>query len=259
MVPGGGAPNFLCPAEAESILWTVMEEWLLDVERSLEEAPDLDSRLDVMQRACDQFGFTGINYDYSPVPRSSDGSVITPVLLKLRGIPGSMYDLWCHKGYYQIDPVVLVSNSRAVPFSWSYLEKSESVIAPMINPRHKPVVSYLHDTRLTVGVTDADYVGFVRNLIGEIGLLAHMFHNIAASFLDGGQRPEQYVRLTARERQCLQFCAQGLTAKQIAFRLDRAIGTVTLHLNTATRKLGARNRAQAVARAVHLGLVQGNC
>ena len=135
MVPGGGAPNFLCPAEAEPILWTVMEEWLLDVERSLEEAPDLDSRLDVMQRACYQFGFTGINYDYSPVPRSSDGSVITPVLLKLRGIPGSMYDLWCHKGYYQIDPVVLVSNSRAVPFSWSYLEKSESVIAPMMHDR----------------------------------------------------------------------------------------------------------------------------
>jgi LuxR family transcriptional regulator len=254
-----------------------MEEWLLTVERSLAEASHLDARLDVMQQACRQFGFTGINYDYSPVSRGRDGKIVTPVLLKLRGIPDSMFELWCNKGYYQIDPVVLLSNTRTVPFTWSYQEKSESAISPVLNPRSKPVASYLHDTRLTVGVTvpmrlsggelatftairfdpDKDYLNQIRALIGEIGLLAHMFHNIASPML--GDHAGQYVCLTARERECLQLSAQGLTVKQIAYRLDRAIGTVTLHLSTATRKLRARNRAQAIARAVHLRLIEGNC
>jgi LuxR family transcriptional regulator, quorum-sensing system regulator SdiA len=256
-----------------------MEDWLLSVERCLNDSPNLDARLDVIQEACLKFGFTGINYDYSPVSRGPDGRVLTPVLLKLRGIPDSMFDLWCNKGYYQIDPVVQVSNSRGVPFAWSYLEKCESAISRIMNPRSKPVVSYLHDTRLTVGVTvpmrlsrgelatftgirfdpGRDYFGHIQSQIGEIGLLAYMFHNIVAPGLEGPDHVGQHVCLTARERQCLQLCAQGLTAKQIAYRLDRAIGTVTLHLNTAARKLSARNRAQAVARAVHLRLIEGNC
>jgi LuxR family transcriptional regulator len=57
----------------------------------------------------------------------------------------------------------------------------------------------------------------------------------------------------------LKLCAQGLTAKQIAFRLDRSPATVMLHLKSATRKLGARNRVQAVARAAHYRLLDGAC
>lgn len=252
-----------------------MEQWLLTVERSLDEAPDLDARLDVMQAACARFGFTGINYDYYPVGRAPDGRIVTPALLKLRGIPASMHELWCNSGYYQIDPVVLVANGRATPFAWSYAQKSRSVIGDILGPLHKPVVNYLHDTRLTVGATvpirlsggrlatftgirldpDKGYIEDIRRLLGEFGLLAHMFHSVVAPQIEGGGGSAQYVRLTARERECLQLSAQGLSAKQIAYRLDRSLGTVALHLSTASRKLRARNRAQAVARAVQLGLV----
>ena len=50
--------------------------------------------------------------------------------------------------------------------------------------------------------------------------------------------------------------AQGLSSKQIAWKLKRSESTVVLHLQSAARKLGGRNRAQAIARAAHFGYLR---
>jgi LuxR family transcriptional regulator len=59
-----------------------------------------------------------------------------------------------------------------------------------------------------------------------------------------------------RERECLQHSAKGLTAKGIAATLHRSEATVNLHLIGAARKLGARNRVEAVVRGLHYRLVE---
>jgi LuxR family quorum sensing-dependent transcriptional regulator len=61
--------------------------------------------------------------------------------------------------------------------------------------------------------------------------------------------------LTARERDCLAFVADGHTDWQIAALLGISEPTVRFHLNNARRKLGAVNRAQAVARFAGRGLM----
>ena len=61
--------------------------------------------------------------------------------------------------------------------------------------------------------------------------------------------------LTARERDCLAFVADGRTDWQIAVLLGVSEPTVRFHLNNARRKLGAVNRAQAVARFAGRGLM----
>ena len=61
--------------------------------------------------------------------------------------------------------------------------------------------------------------------------------------------------LTARERDCLAFVADGRTDWQIAVLLGVSEPTVRFHLNNARRKLDAGNRAQAVARFVGHGLM----
>ena len=61
--------------------------------------------------------------------------------------------------------------------------------------------------------------------------------------------------LTARERDCLAFVADGRTDWQIAVLLGISEPTVRFHLNNARRKLNAVNRAQAVARFVGHGLM----
>ena len=61
--------------------------------------------------------------------------------------------------------------------------------------------------------------------------------------------------LTARERQCMEFVASGLSDAQIAERLGISWSTAHFHVERARRKLGARNRAHAVAVAVRQRLV----
>ncbi|RBL67441.1 LuxR family transcriptional regulator, partial [Pseudomonas sp. MWU13-2625] len=63
------------------------------------------------------------------------------------------------------------------------------------------------------------------------------------------------VDLTRRERECLKWAAEGMTSGEIAERLQRSQATINLHLTSAMHKLGARNRVQAVVRAVHYRLL----
>jgi two-component system response regulator DesR len=65
----------------------------------------------------------------------------------------------------------------------------------------------------------------------------------------GGQR------LTVREREVLELVADGLTNAEIAAQLQLSPNTVKEHASSMFRKLGARNRADAVQRAQRLGVL----
>jgi len=62
-------------------------------------------------------------------------------------------------------------------------------------------------------------------------------------------------RLSAREREVLRLVAAGKSNKEIASALDVAERTVKFHVTSIFNKLGAENRAQAVALAIERGLV----
>ena len=61
--------------------------------------------------------------------------------------------------------------------------------------------------------------------------------------------------LSDRERDCLAFMADGRRDKDIADLLGITETTVRFHIDNARRKLGAKNRAQAVARLANLRLI----
>lgn len=62
------------------------------------------------------------------------------------------------------------------------------------------------------------------------------------------------VSLSTRERDCLGFVAQGKSDWEISVILSISQSTVHTHVENAKRKLGARTRAQAVARFICQGL-----
>lgn len=66
------------------------------------------------------------------------------------------------------------------------------------------------------------------------------------------------VHLTPRQKEVLQLLLRGLTSKQIAGALGLTTGTVNNHVAALSDALGARNRAQAVAKALELGYRPGD-
>ncbi len=261
-----------------------MTRWLEGLEDRLEAAEGLAARLDVMVDALQDLGFTSLGYDYTPVPSTPEGTLIAPSLFEVRNIDPELPDLWCNGGFCQIDPMQELSAKSSTPFLWSCRrdddeDAEENALVGVVGERHQPVIHYLKDTRMTVGVSvpmrlangglatfnsvrfdpEPGFEKDARQHVRDIAIAGYVFHNAALATFEPQTVATRHVKLSPRERECLKLCAQGLTAKQIAFRLDRSPATVMLHLKSATRKLGARNRVQAVARAAHYRLLDGAC
>lgn len=227
-------------------------------------------------KALQATGFNCAIYDYSPVARSHEGFLITPSVLEMVNAPSDMAQLWCDDGYYQLDPVQEAALTVSRPFLWSYRGGPNAVMHRILSAKHSPVLSYVRDTRLTCGITvpirfnGGDLATFnairidpepgfekdAERFLAEIGELGHLFHDTVYPGFDRKARTSRYGRLTARERQCLRLCADGLTTKQVAHEIGRSIPTATLHLTSATHKLGARNRSHAIALAAHYRLLE---
>lgn len=247
---------------------------LMTFSEQLAPLSSLDACLAHVLRVINPLGFKTLIYDYAPVPVSHEGALITPSVFKALNAPGDMHAQWCERGYYQIDPVQQCAARRTTPFAWSF--STDTHWNGALTEAHRPVAHYICDYGLSTGLTVplhlpdggfATLTAFVdgapaeaeqhaqRNL-GEMLVLAHTFQARASELLAPAERCCTHIHLTRRERECLQHSAKGLSAKGIAATLHRSEATVNLHLVAAARKLGARNRVEAVARGLHYRLVE---
>lgn len=236
----------------------------------------LDELMDNTFNLAQQLGFDALVYDYTPVPFDLNGALITPSLLQLRNTPTDWQALWCGKGFYQIDPVQHLALTTVSPFVWSYEAKAETSLQKIIDPCHAPVASYLHDRQLTCGVSVPIHLprgGFssmtglrtgktrtvlkdAQQTLADFILITYALQEAAYPLLSKEVRTYPHIHLTKRERECLKWAADGLTAAEIATQLSRSLAVVTLHLTSAMHKLGAKNRVQAVMRATHYRLLE---
>ena len=85
---------------------------------------------------------------------------------------------------------------------------------------------------------------------------SHLAPRVAARVLGAVGAPRRSpTRLSARDREVLQLLAQGQATKQIARSLGVTERTVKFHVASIFAKLGATNRAQAVALAAQHNLL----
>jgi len=61
---------------------------------------------------------------------------------------------------------------------------------------------------------------------------------------------------TDRELRVLELVAFGRTTKEIAAELGLSEATISFHVSSCLRKLGARSRAEAVANAIRTGQIR---
>ena len=235
----------------------------------------LDGRIDHVFEAMKAIGFEALIYDYTPVPYDLDGKIMIPSLLKLRNISDDMHEYWFDRGYFRIDPVQQVALRTSAPFFWNYDSNADTLIKRFMSEDTAPVARYLSERDMSTGVTvpvhmpRGDYATvtgirfggnkeFERDAlryIADFNLLAHVFHEAAYSLFDAAALSVGKIRLTERERECLRYSAGGYSAKEISRIIDRSVPTVVMHLNAAAKKLGAKNRTQAVVRATHYRLL----
>ena len=62
-------------------------------------------------------------------------------------------------------------------------------------------------------------------------------------------------KLNEREIECLQLVGNGMKSEAIGEQLNLSVHTVNAYLGSATTKLNAVNRIQAIAKAIRLGLI----
>jgi DNA-binding NarL/FixJ family response regulator len=93
--------------------------------------------------------------------------------------------------------------------------------------------------------------GITRRLISEFSTLRRNANPDGAAAL----APAQLRALTPRETQVLRLVAEGLSNAEIAARLVVNEETVKTHVSRVLRKLGLRDRTQAVVAAYESGLV----
>ena len=89
-------------------------------------------------------------------------------------------------------------------------------------------------------------------------LFGQYFHELfVTGVIEKGIAPQfEGAPLCARERQCLQMAAHGMTGAEIGFKLGISERTVTFHFANIISKLGVLNRQEAIAKGIAQGVIR---
>ena len=128
------------------------------------------------------------------------------------------------------------------------------------------IVSGVNDVRIIRELLDGGARGYIPKLAGSEQLMDALRRVLRgeiyvpdALFIPAQQFTENHAKaspLTSRQQEILPLLAEGMLNKQIADALRVTEGTVKQHLKDLFRRLGVRNRTQAVKEAHRLGLLR---
>lgn len=122
---------------------------------------------------------------------------------------------------------------------------------PVHGPQDDFAVLVLHQRKDEKCLHDA------LNNMGVFMAVGHYYYASIKRFLDVNEMPEKALyQLTRREQHCLNLTAKELLAKDIAKMLNLTERTVHFHLQNVNKKLGVKNKYQAVLKARECGLLQ---
>jgi LuxR family quorum sensing-dependent transcriptional regulator len=168
------------------------------------------------------------------------------------------------RGYAFKDPTVRRLCTDTTPFSWSEVRDSYPA-----DPVARRVMDEAADFQLRDGITiplmtlDGQIAGF--SVSGERLSIdpadRAMLHLIATYafghllLMRGQGASDLPASLAPREREALQWAAEGKTDWEIGTVMGISTHGVDFHLRSARSKLGSTNRTQAVAVALRRGLI----
>lgn len=196
-----------------------------------------------------------------PLPGSTRQQQLSHVLLAQW--PPEWTQRYFAHGYIFRDPAIRRVTSSTMPFLWAELEP-----AYRDSPAAWRVMKEASDFRLKNGFTvplvtlEGDIAGF--SLAGErlevspseramLTLLATYALGRTILLRETLSRPQ--VSLSPREREALQWAAEGKSEWEIGEHMGISEHGVDKHMRSARLKLGTTSRTHAVAEAIRQGLI----
>jgi DNA-binding CsgD family transcriptional regulator len=211
-----------------------------------------------LDRICETYGFDYAAYaGTNPIAQSVHGVV---------NYPRAWQEHYVAQGFERRDPVLLAAGRSIAPVDWQRLRDERSF---------KTVFAQARD----FGVPDRGLTIPVRGPYGDAGLFSvtracsdrewrmlkaevmGALQNAAVHMHDTVVRSHALSRalmqpaMSSRETEILQWIAAGKTQQDVADILSISNRTVEVHLRSVRSKLGSLTTAQAVGRAIGLGLV----
>lgn len=193
-------------------------------------------------------------------------------------LPREWWSLYERMNYVEIDPRIAVAQDQCGPAPWD-----RDIAFEITSPKHHAKLEqFLHDAAafgirsgVAWGVRNPGNHGVIVGLncsakafgssqrdrlarnIGDVLAFGTYFHEFfIRNFVDKGLPSRlRGAALTEREIQVLSLVASGLTADDIALKLDIVARTVRFHVDSARTKMGALNREEAIALVAKAGLI----
>ena len=178
--------------------------------------------------------------------------------------PASWIKRYLQMGYVDIDPVLREGFRRTLPFIWSELTIQSpaeasflaDALAHGVGPHGVsiPVMSKQGHRGLfsiSFSRSENEWTHFLETTLPTLIQIANRVHRRVIAEVFGEDRPH----LTTRELECLRWIARGKDSSEIAIILSISPYTARDYLKSARYKLDCVTSAQAVSRAVQLGLL----
>jgi LuxR family quorum sensing-dependent transcriptional regulator len=185
-------------------------------------------------------------------------------------LPAEWTTIYDRKHYVEVDPRIQFAEDINALFAWSAAE---------LRGKRRELDEFLNDAE-TYGVRSGACFAY-RDPIGNAVLIGynssrervdpeslkdnadvlysfgHAFHDVFMRSVVQSGIPSRLhgVSLTPREIEALQYAARGLTIQDIAPKMCISPRTVRYHIESATTKLGALKREEAIALAAKGGLL----
>jgi LuxR family quorum-sensing system transcriptional regulator CciR len=199
-----------------------------------------------------------------------DGRALTSLL----GWEPEFVKHWLQQKLHLVSPIAAVCRMSTKPFAWDAETVAQAVMegrsrqsiewpltpargffggitVPIHMPRGRTgsVSWYSREPSVDVAAVLAEHGDLLR-------LAGHRFMDLVYAFrVETESSLEAPLHLSERELECLTWAALGRTDLEIGSVIHRSPTTARFHIDNAVRKLGARNRTQAVAIAAQRGLI----
>ena len=238
----------------------------MHIEAAFRAAPSFDKALDLLAEEIATLGFDAVDYAFMPLARSRDGGWNAPEIVS-RNFPPHWTRGWSR--YSREDPYLCSCYRRNLPLDWNEVKG-----AGWLSDTQKQAIAFIDDLGFLDGITVPIHLpggsfAFVSGLSRprqgvwraeqdamkeKLFVLAHTFHAVVGRQVRISGR-DRSATLSPRESDVLRHAASGLSAPATARVIHRSMETVRHQRKSAMSKLGAHTIAQAVARAISLGLL----